>query len=124
MPEKDNILSGCTTTLKETTYSFMNVTLIEESVYERLNSAFKNFNDSVKKLSQNPGYEDKKSKIGVYNNANFLFGVGYQTIASVNFNDCSIKRIMENNWVRHARASTPWKPTKICGNYEVDDWQG
>ena len=42
--------------------------------------------------------EEKKNKIGVYNN-NFLLGYNYNTISSINFNDPSIKRIIDNNCV-------------------------
>jgi hypothetical protein len=97
MPEKDTLLPGCTNTLKETTQNFMNVSLFEESVYERFDSTLKQFTDSVKKLAQTTNYQPEKiTKIGYYNN-NYLMGYSYALISQVNFNDKNIKRIIESN---------------------------
>jgi hypothetical protein len=67
MPEKEQLLPGCTNTLKETTVPFMNVTLLEEGINERFTSNIKAFTEHTKKGSNKYTYDDKaSSKYGTY----------------------------------------------------------
>ncbi len=86
MPEKDLLLAGCTNTLKETTRSFMNVTLFRKDSYETFEKLLKNYTDNLKTLAQTTGYvEEKRGKIGYYNN-NYLLGYNYSLISKLDFN--------------------------------------
>jgi hypothetical protein len=95
MPEKEQLLPGCTNILKETTKPYMNVSLIEESINNKLISSYQFFIENAKLINQADEY---KGKLGYYNN-NFLLGYSLGVISNINYNDIKIKRLIEEGYV-------------------------
>lgn len=94
MPDKDVLLPGCTTILKETTASYMNVTICKKEIFEKIENSQKGFIETIKKNVLNK-QDDKRIKGGIY--ANTVFGLSNGFLNSINYNDTSKYKPVINN---------------------------
>jgi len=92
-PNKDTLLPGCTNILKEVTKNYLNVTLIRENEYNKLNENYAVFAEQIKK---NSSMDNKNVKIGKYNQ-NYLLGYSRNVINSVNYNLIQKEKIIGKN---------------------------
>jgi len=84
MPDKDLLLPGCTNILKETTISFMNVTIIKRDIYEKIENCQKGFFETIKKSAQAKA-DDRRIKAGLYSNNIFVLTNAF--LNTINYND-------------------------------------
>ncbi len=88
LPTKNKLFAGLTTTLKETTKSNLNFTLITENEYNILSEAYDYFSKELKA-------SEKREKFGKYND-NFMLGYTKDIINSINYNSFEKKIIDED----------------------------
>jgi hypothetical protein len=98
MPDKEQLLPGCTNTLKETTVSFMNVTLLEESINEKFTKNIKSFNEQAKKTGKTTLDDKAKYVYSSYISAGVNVGTQPGVSASAP-NDFNSNKIIENSCI-------------------------
>ena len=92
LPKQNNLLAGITTTLKETTKSNLNFTLITEKEYNIISETYDFFSKEIKKIS----ILDKKEKLGKYHD-NYMLNASRDLINKINYNSYDKKIIDEEN---------------------------
>ena len=93
LPKQNNLLAGLTTTLKETTRSNLNLTLITEKEYNIISETYDYFS---KEIQNNKVLDKNREKFGKYND-NYMLNVSKVVINSVDFNSYNKKIIDEEN---------------------------
>ena len=88
LPNKNKLLAGLTTTLKETTKSNLNFTLINEKEYNNISEAYDYFSKELK-------LAEKKEKSGKYHD-NYMLGYTKDVINNINYNSYEKKIIEED----------------------------
>ena len=87
LPSKNKLLAGLTTTLKETTKSNLNFTLITEKEYNNISEAYDYFSKELK-------LSEKREKSGKYHD-NYMLGYTKDIISNINYNAYEKKIIDE-----------------------------
>src|SRR5690606_14164841 len=89
-PDVDMLLPGCTNILKETTKSFLNVSLVLDTTFAKLDKTFKSYQDTV---FSKMGVEDRRNKNLVNTNLN---EVSEKIVNAKHISGISITLILEN----------------------------
>ena len=87
LPSKGKLFAGLTTTLKETTKSNLNFTLISEKEYNIISDTYDYFSKELK-------HSEKREKSGKYHD-NYMLGYTKDVINSINYNSYEKKIIDE-----------------------------
>ena len=87
MPSQNKLFAGLTTTLKETTKSNLNFTLVTEKEYNILSEAYEYFSKELKGA-------EKREKSGKYHD-NYMLGYTKDIITNINYNSFEKKIIDE-----------------------------
>ena len=88
LPNKNKLLAGLTPTLKETTKSNLNFTLITEKEYENISDAYDYISKELK-------HSEKREKEGKYHD-NYMLGYTKEIIKNINYNSYEKKIIDED----------------------------
>jgi len=94
MPDKDLLLPGCTNILKETTISYMNVTLCKKEIYEKIENSQKGFFETIRNNASAKS-DDKKIKAGLFSNN--IFGLSNSFLNTINYNESKKYEPVINN---------------------------
>ena len=97
LPNKNKLLAGLTTTLKETTKSNLNFTLINEKEYNNISEAYDYFSKELK-------LAEKKEKCGKYHD-NYMLGYTKDVINNINYNSYE-KKIIEEDGILTGKCIT------------------
>ena len=100
LPRQSNLLAGTTTTLKETTKSYLNFTLITEKEYNIISETYDYFSKEIGKLDP----KEIKEKFGKYHD-NYMLNINRESVNKINYNSYD-KKIIEEEHILSGKCIT------------------